>query len=378
MINEARMLDEFIELVSIPCPSKDEKAEADLLVQKLQEMGLEVKVDGAGTKIGGTTGNVWAFLPGNVAGAPRLFLEAHMDSVAPTTGTKVVRRNGAIYSDGTTTLGGDDKIGIAAALEAVRTVQEQQLPHGDIQLCFTIGEEIGCLGVVNLDPVDIEADIGYCLDIGGAPGIVTNAAPRLFDIYFTVHGKAAHAGLEPEKGINAIMLAAKALTALPAYGRLDEETTLSIGQIEGGTATNVVAEQVKFVIDMRCMDPDKLESLKDETISIIREAVEAGGGQLDADPVEGSPAVHVAEDHAAVLLAKQAAQNLNLPFELMQTGGCSDGNFLCGYGLPCVLLATGMSNIHTTEEFVKECDLYDCARWVTEIIRIAGQKAIVL
>ena len=346
MINKTRILNEFIELVSVPCPSKDEKAEADLLVQKLQAMGLEVKVDDAGRKIGGTTGNVWAFLPGNVEGTAGLFFEAHMDSVPPTTGTKVVRRDGVLYSDGTTTLGGDDKVGIAAVLEAVRAVQEQKIPHGDIQLCFTIAEEIGCLGVVNLDPKDIRADLGYCLDIGGAPGIVTNSAPRLFDIYFTVKGKSAHAGIEPEKGINAIMLAAKALTALPAYGRLDEETTLNIGQIEGGAATNIVAEQAKFVIDMRCMDPDKLERLKNETIRCIREVVEAGGGILEVDPVEGCPAVHVAEDHTAVLLAKQAADNLQLPFELTKTGGCSDGNFLCGYGLPCVLLATGLSLIH--------------------------------
>ena len=148
MINKTRILNEFIELVSVPCPSKDEKAEADLLVQKLQAMGLEVKVDDAGRKIGGTTGNVWAFLPGNVEGAAGLFFEAHMDSVPPTTGTKVVRRDGVLYSDGTTTLGGDDKVGIAAVLEAVRAVQEQNIPHGDIQLCFTIAEEIGCLGVL--------------------------------------------------------------------------------------------------------------------------------------------------------------------------------------------------------------------------------------
>ena len=122
------------------------------------------------------------------------------------------------------------------------------------------------------------------------------------------------------------------------------------------------------------MDPEKLERLKDATISLIREVVEAGGGMLEVEPVEGSPAVHVAEDHAAVLLAKQAADNLQLPFELTKTGGCSDGNFLCGYGLPCILLATGMSKVHTTEEYLRECDLYDCARWVTEIIRIAGQQ----
>ena len=358
------------------CPVlvRTKKAEADLLVQKLQAMGLEVKVDDAGRKIGGTTGNVWAFLPGNVEGTAGLFFEAHMDSVPPTTGTKVVRRDGVLYSDGTTTLGGDDKVGIAAVLEAVRAVQEQKIPHGDIQLCFTIAEEIGCLGVVNLDPKDIRliSVIAWISVVRPVSLRTLRRGCSIFILQSKVSRLMQVSSLK--KGINAIMLAAKALTALPAYGRLDEETTLNIGQIEGGAATNIVAEQAKFVIDMRCMDPDKLERLKNETIRCIREVVEAGGGILEVDPVEGCPAVHVAEDHTAVLLAKQAADNLQLPFELTKTGGCSDGNFLCGYGLPCVLLATGMNKVHTTEECLRECDLYDCARWVTEIIRITGEK----
>lgn len=125
---------------------------------------------------------------------------------------------------------------------------------------------------------------------------------------------------------------------------------------------------------MRCMDPEKLERLKDATIKTIRDVVESGGGALEAYPVEGSRQYMWRLTMRPYCWAKQAAKNLNLPFELTNTGGCSDGNFLCGYGLPCVLLATGMSKVHTTEEFLRECDLYDCARWVTEIIRITGQK----
>ena len=105
--------------------------------------------------------------------------EAHMDSVAPTTGTKVVRKDGVLYSDGTTTLGGDDKVGIAASLEAVKSnSRKTNCPNGDIQLCFTIGEEIGSVGVRYMDPSWIKADIGYCLDEGFEPGLVNNAAPR--------------------------------------------------------------------------------------------------------------------------------------------------------------------------------------------------------
>lgn len=375
MINEERLLNDFIDLVSVPCPSNDEKAEADLIVKKLAEIGIKAEIDDAGVKGGSTTGNVWAFIPANIDyKVPALMFEAHMDSVAPTTGTKVVRKDGVLYSDGTTTLGGDDKVGIAASLEAVKVILENNLPHGDIQLCFTIGEEIGSIGVINMDPSWIKADIGYCLDEGFEPGHVNNAAPRALKLFVKITGKAAHAGVEPEKGINAIMLAAQALTALPAYGRLDAETTLSIGKIEGGIASNIVAPNAEFVVDMRCLDPDKLETLKDNTIKIIKETVEAGGGTADITVQEGAPAMRVREDDQGVVFVKEAAAKLGLPFKAFSSGGCTDGNYLCGMGLPCVALGTGMNKIHTTEECLAEKDLYNLARLIVEIISTAAKK----
>lgn len=375
MINEERLLNDFIDLVSVPCPSNDEKAEADLIVKKLAEIGIKAEIDDAGVKGGSTTGNVWAFIPANIDyKVPALMFEAHMDSVAPTTGTKVVRKDGVLYSDGTTTLGGDDKVGIAASLEAVKVILENNLPHGDIQLCFTIGEEIGSIGVINMDPSWIKADIGYCLDEGFEPGHVNNAAPRALKLFVKITGKAAHAGVEPEKGINAIMLAAQALTSLPAYGRLDAETTLSIGKIEGGIASNIVAPNAEFVVDMRCLDPDKLETLKDNTIKIIKETVEAGGGTADITIQEGAPAMRVSEDDQGVVFVKEAAAKLGLPFKAFSSGGCTDGNYLCGMGLPCVALGTGMNKIHTTEECLAEKDLYNLARLIVEIISTAAKK----
>jgi tripeptide aminopeptidase len=177
-IQEKRLKDTFVELVRVPCPSLQESEEAALLVRRLQDLGLSVQVDEAGRKCGGTTGNVWGFLPGTEPGATRLFFEAHMDSVAPATGTHVMERDGVLYSDGTTTLGGDDKSGIAAVLEALAVVQEKHVPHGDIQVCFTIGEETGSYGVRNLDPAWIRADVGYALDSTGHPGAIYNASPR--------------------------------------------------------------------------------------------------------------------------------------------------------------------------------------------------------
>lgn len=374
MINENRMLNEFIELVSVPCPSKDEKAEAELIMRKLDELGIEYKMDNVNEKTGGNCGNIWAYIKGTVSDAPKLLFEAHMDSVAPTTGTKVVRKDGVLYSDGTTTLGGDDKVGVAGMLEAVRALKEDNVAHGDVQLLFTVSEEIGCLGVVHLDKSFIKADYGYCMDIGGAPGEITYAAPKLYDIYVTVKGKAAHAGIAPEEGVNAIMLAAKAMSKLPAYGRIDNETTFNIGMFNAGVGTNIVCPEAKFVIDMRSLNVAKLEELKDSTMKLIKETVEAGHGEVEFEVVEGCPAVELSQEHPCIQLAQKAAEKLGFPVEMKVTGGCSDGNYLCGYGLPCGLLATGMSNVHTTQEYLKEEDLYNTARWTYEIIKEAAAK----
>ena len=373
-INEGRLKSTFIELVGVPCPSCDEKQEADLLVKKLQELGMEPKVDRAGEQCGGTTGNVWGFLKGDVPGALRLFFEAHMDSVAPTTGTNVIEKDGVLYSDGTTTLGGDDKSGVAAVLEAMQCIIENDLPHGDIQVCFTIGEETGSYGVRYMDKTMIQADAGYCMDCGGHPGAIFNASPKAINLKLKVKGKSAHAGLEPEKGINAIMLAADALHALPAYGRIDEETTLSVDMIDGGLAPNIVPEACEIVIDMRCPNQTKLERLKNETVEIFRNVVEAKGGAVEVAVKEVAPGVNLDTDHATVKLAVTAAEKLGFPVSTGFTGGCSDANFLCGMGLPTVLLATGMDKIHTTEECLALEDLNNAARWLLGIVGEATEK----
>ena len=375
-INEGRLKSTFIKLVGVPCPSCDEKQEADLLVKKLQELGMEPKVDRAGEQCGGTTGNVWGFLKGDVPGALRLFFEAHMDSVAPTTGTNVIEKDGVLYSDGTTTLGGDDKSGVAAVLEAMQCIIENDLPHGDIQVCFTIGEETGSYGVRYMDKTMIQADAGYCMDCGGHPGAIFNASPKAINLKLRVKGKSAHAGLEPEKGINAIMLAADALHALPAYGRIDEETTLSVDMIDGGLDPNIVPEACEIVIDMRCPNQTKLERLKNETVEIFRNVVEAKGGAVEVAVKEVAPGVNLNTDHATVKLAATAAEKLGFPVSTGFTGGCSDANFLCGMGLPTVLLATGMDKIHTTEERLALEDLYNAASWVLGIVEEAAEQAI--
>ena len=138
-VNKERMLAEFKEIVALPCHSLQERPVFELLKGKLEALGFTVEEDDAGEKLGGNCGNMWAFLPASagVEGAVRVLLSAHMDGVEPCGGTTVIQKDGVLYSDGTTILGGDDKSGVEGILEGIRLLLEEGAPHGDIQILFT-------------------------------------------------------------------------------------------------------------------------------------------------------------------------------------------------------------------------------------------------
>lgn len=189
MINKERVLKEFFELVQITCSTKNERQIADLLKGRLAELGLEVSEDNAGEKIGGNTGNVFAYLKGSKTTAPRVMFGAHMDCVEPCANVKPILKDGIITSDGTTILGADDKAGVVAILETLRVLKEKSIEHGDIQVVFTVSEEGGINGSKNMDTSFLKADYGYALDSSGIPGEIVIMAPGQYKITAVVKAK---------------------------------------------------------------------------------------------------------------------------------------------------------------------------------------------
>ncbi len=372
-VNKVRMLNEFKEIVAIPCASLHEKQVFDYLKAKLEGLGFEVSEDDAGEKLGGECGNLWAFKKGTKEGATSVLLSAHMDGVAPCTGTTVVQRDGILYSDGTTILGGDDKSGVEGILEGLRLMEESGAAHGDIQICFTIAEEGGVNGSRSMDRSRLKAEVAYALDGEGAPGEIVIGAPGQYRYTIHVHGKKAHGGLEPEKGINAIMIAAKALAAVERYGRIDEETTCNIGIINGGVATNVVPDLVTIQGDARSRNNEKLAAIRDEIVNTIVTNVEKYGAKAEAIVEHKYDSFYVEENSRVVELAKEACATQGFEPNVGQTGGGSDANFFNAYGVPCVILGTGMANVHTVDEFLKEEDLYNSALMVYGILEAAAK-----
>lgn len=370
MINRERIVNEFVELASIDSLSKKERNMADHLLKKLIRMGLNPHEDDAGKKIGGNAGNIIFHVPG-VPGKPRVLLMAHMDTVAPGTGKKPKVDGDIITSDGTTILGGDDAAGIAVILEVIRSLKEDNTSHGDIYVAFTVAEEGGLFGSRNLDISKIPADYAFILDDEGEVASAAIKAPFYNRFSITFKGKAAHAGLEPEKGLSAILVASKAIAGMPRFGRIDDESTSNIGIINGGIARNIVAESCTIEGEVRSVDEGKLESYTQDIIGYMRSIAMGSGAQAEIEVERMYPGYEISADSPIITLLKEAARKAKLPLHLHSTGGGSDTNIINGHGIPAVDISVGMEGAHTLEERIKISDMEKACDFLTAVITTA-------
>jgi len=367
MLNEQRLLDEFLELVQIDSESGDERAIADVLKQKLADLGGEFFEDESAAITGHTAGNVIAYFKGNMEGVDPILLNCHMDTVKPGAGVKPQVKDGYVYSDGTTVLGADDKAGIVAVLEAIRILTEQNISRGDIQVLFTAGEESGLAGARALDPSLLKAKLGYALDTGRKVGNVNTSAPARGILTAEIFGKKAHAGVAPETGISAIELAAHAVAKMP-LGRIDEETTANIGTFTGDGALNVVTDYVKLVAEARSVNNDKFDVQMNKMKVALEETAEEFGGRVEIDIRTLYPGFSLGETEPVVEIAKRAAAKIGREFGNHAGGGGSDANMFNGYGVPMIALACGYEEIHTTSERIAICELNKLVEMTVAVI----------
>ena len=382
MINRERMTDTVLDLVRIDSHSREERDVADYLTRALEGIGCEVRIDDAGQKVGGSTGNIIARLAGTNPQAPPLLLSAHMDTVPPGKGVKPVREADRIKTDGTTVLGGDDKSGLAVILEAVRVVAERAIPHGDLEIAFTICEEIGLLGAKHLDTAALRARQGFVLDSPDASLLFTRA-PSSDHFEFTVHGLEAHAGVAPENGISAVRVAAQAIAAMP-LGRIDPQTTSNVVIVEGGIATNVVPNRCTVRGEARSLVDERL----DETTAAIRRCFQDAaanatarvGGQLHRAWIEEKcerdyESMAVPDDAPIVQLLLRAASAAGTKLATASIGGGCDANVFNRRGIQSVNFGTGMRDIHTVNEWLDLKDFYACADVVLECVKLNALNA---
>ncbi|MBS2969547.1 M20/M25/M40 family metallo-hydrolase [Metabacillus sp. KIGAM252] len=372
MVNQDRIVEEFLELVKIDSETKFESEIAIVLKEKFSSLGLHVTEDDTTAITGHGAGNLICTLEATREGLDPIYFTSHMDTVVPGKGIKPSIKDGYIVTDGTTILGADDKAGLAAMFEAIRILKEKEIPHGKIEFVITAGEESGLVGAKALDPKLMTAKFGYALDSDGKVGDIIVAAPTQAKVKAVIKGKTAHAGVAPEKGVSAITIAAKAISKMP-LGRLDEETTANIGRFEGGTQTNIVCDHVDILAEARSLVPEKMEAQVEKMKRAFEEAAKELGGQAEVDIQVMYPGFKFGEGDHVVEIAKRAAAAIGRESRLLTSGGGSDANVIAGNGIPTVNLAVGYEDIHTTNEKMPIEELVKTAEMVVAVIEEAAK-----
>jgi tripeptide aminopeptidase len=361
LISEERLVRTFLDLVAIDSPSGEEAAISQELAHRFTALGGEVETDAAH--------NLIARFPGTRPG-DWLMLSAHMDTVGKDRGIKPQIRDGVIYSDGTTILGGDDKSGVAAIFEVIQSLAEDNTPHPPLEAVISVSEEIGLAGARMLDKTRLKSRRGYVLDAGGPSGVIVTSAPSQDSLEIKVHGRTAHAGAEPEKGVNAIRVASEAIAAMP-LGRIDPETTANIGVIQGGVATNIVPDYVFVKGEARSRDDTKLAAQTAAMAAAFQDAAERNDARVEFKIKRMYTTYRLPDDHPVVAAAIAAVEKLGWTPVIKASGGGTDANIYAEHGIHCAIISTGMTDVHTPNEHIAIADMANGARLLHEIIASA-------
>ena len=362
MINNERLLSTFLDYVRIDSESTHEGAMAARVAGDLKAIGCQVSFDNSQDKTGSDTGNLYAVLPGTTDGEAILF-SAHMDTVVPGVGVEPVIEDGVIRSKGDTVLGGDDKSGVAAVVEALRTITEKNLPHPTVEVVFTVCEEVGLRGSKHMDYSKVTAKKAAVLDSGGDAGKIITAAPGQYKLNAAVIGRRAHAGVAPEEGISAIQVLCEAVSNMKLL-RIDEETTANIGTISAQYATNIVPERAELVGECRSRRDDKLEAQGKHMMDCLQAACDKFGATLEGGLTKAYSAYSFGPEDPFVQEVSAACKKAGLEPCLAASGGGSDANNMNLNGIKALVLGTGMAKVHTTNEEITVKNLEDTAALV--------------
>jgi tripeptide aminopeptidase len=372
--NESKMVKTFLELAHINSPTYKEKKLATYLIKELKKLGCKVYVDGAGKKVGSDTGNVIAYLKGNIKSKPFL-LATHMDTVLPNEKLKTIISKKEIKTDGKTILGADDKAGIAIVLQILRILKEEKLPHPPIEILFTTSEETGVYGSMNLEKSRLKSKYGVVIDNTHSTQLITKAPARM-SLNIKITGKTAHSGVEPEKGISAADVFVKAM-GLVKFGRIDSETTSNIGFIKGGVAINMVMPEMELQAEARSRKPAKLKALTLKIKKSFEKAAKMCGKKLNGKMVYPKvefksklefPHLSIAPNSPLIKQFQKSAAKYKLKMKLAASGGASDANLLYSYGIEAPNLGCGYRDAHTNQESLILKEFFDCGRIILDTI----------
>ncbi len=373
LINKKRLVKTFMQLARIASPSYHEEKVMEYLEKEFRRLKLKTRY--AGKPRQGRVGNLIVDVPGRGVRKPRVFLNAHVDTVAPGKNIKPVIRKGVIYSAGKTILGADDKACVAAILEIIRILRKGKIKHPPIRVIFTVAEEIGLWGAKALPKRFLEpVDFGIAMDGGYAEEIIYKA-PSQFNVNAVVLGRASHAGVHPERGINAIKIASVAIAKM-RIGRIDKETTANIGVIQGGKATNIIPDRVEMKGEARSRNFGKLERQVKHMQDVLQKTCRRFGARVRIKTKLVYHSFEVKQNAKIIKAALSAVKKAGLKPILKETGGGSDANIFNADGVPTIIMGVGAHRVHTHAEMVAIKDMIRGTEVILYLLEeLANEKA---
>ena len=366
MINQARLVKTFTDLVRIDSESKNEIDVAIYIKNKLKKLGISYKIDSSKKLTKSNHGNIIATLGKNKK-YPTILLSSHMDTVTNGKGIKPVVKKNHITSDGRTILGADDKSGLAIILETLEVLKKNKLKHCNIEVAITTCEEIGLLGARYLDYKLLKAKEGIVLD-STSPERLVFKGPSSDYFNITIRGIEAHSGINPEHGLSSIAVSAEIITKMKT-GRINKNTTINIGRINGGSAVNIVPGQTEIMCEIRSHNERKIKS----ELSKIKKTLTAANKKYKKINKNFNASINVNRIYNSINIPKNifiikrilsTCKDFNYKVDLVETGGGADANFFVQNGINTVNLGTGMREFHTTKEKLILKEFYQSANIV--------------
>lgn len=354
--NKDELLSILEDLLMIYSPSRNEKELSDYIVNFLENLGAEIYLDKSYESYGGNAPSIFAKIRGNLPGEGLTF-SAHMDVVEPNKGLTIVKEDNVWRTDGRTTLGGDDKAGIAAILYAMKYMVEKEQGFEDIYTIFTPGEEEGMLGAKSINWEEVYRHMKpakniLVLDNAGRAEYIAHKAPTSYHYQIEVFGKSAHAGIEPENGINAIKILSDIISSME-NARIDNETTANISRVSSNFPTNVVPDYAIAQGELRSHSYDKVEEILKSYDDLAKDAVGKYGGKYKFSYKEDYPGLSSKDDLIFAKDFQKIYKSFGIDAKLQEIGGGSDANFFAKEGFNSIILGVGMEKVHTKEEYLE-------------------------
>lgn len=349
------LIELFTQLAHIDSVSGEEKNISDFIVQYLQNLGLTPMQD---------PHNMVYCRIGNQPN-PLLFC-AHMDTVEPGRSIQVVEKDGFLRSAGNTIIGGDNKVAVAAILYAV-TQCIQQKKDINVELLFSVREETDS-GVQQVDTSLLQSKVGFVFDGGGTDlGWVVTQASTIQDVKIEIRGTSTHAST-PELGINALEILMSLKDSIK-LGRVNEQTTFNLGIIRGGDATNTIPGSIRIEGDLRSMNTNMFQEVKQTIEQAFACAVKHFDATVEFKWIPYSFGYSLSEQSEAYQQLSQLYKKIGISLNPVSTTGGSDAGFLNSIGIETFCLGDGVLDVHTPDERIAVKDFECLSVCVMDIMR---------